>query len=71
MQNDYSTMQLTSPISFENLKQSRLGELSLSSIDVDGAGDCFDQRLSQVAERLPVFLRLPSWQFCSLCLKVR
>ena len=41
MQNHSSTMQLTSPISSENLMQSRLGELSLPSIDVGGAGDCF------------------------------
>ena len=33
-------MQLTSPISSENLMQSRLGELRLQSIDVGGAGDC-------------------------------
>ena len=36
-----STMQLTSPISSENLMQSRLGELGLQSTDVGGAGDCF------------------------------
>ena len=41
MQNHSSTMQLTSPISSENLMQSRLGELGLQSIDVGGAGDCF------------------------------
>ena len=34
MQNHSSTMQLTSPISSENLMQSRLGELGLQSIDV-------------------------------------
>ena len=34
-------MQLTSPISSENLMQSRLGELGLQSIDFGGAGDCF------------------------------
>ena len=34
-------MQLTSPISSENLMQSGLGELGLQSIDVGGAGDCF------------------------------
>ena len=41
MQNHSSTMQLTSPISSENLMQSRLGEHGLQSIDVGGAGDCF------------------------------
>jgi len=41
MQNHSSTMQLTSPISSENLMQSRLGELGFQSIDVGGAGDCF------------------------------
>ena len=41
MQNQSSTMQLTSPISSENLMESRLGELGLHSIDVGGAGDCF------------------------------
>ena len=40
MQNHGSTVQLTSPISSENLMQSRLGELGLQSIDVGGAGDC-------------------------------
>ena len=40
MQNHSSTMQLTSPISSENLMQSRLGKLRLQSIDVGGAGDC-------------------------------
>ena len=34
MQNHSSTMQLTSPISSENLMQSGLGELGLQSIDV-------------------------------------
>ena len=34
-------MQLTSPISSENLMQSRSGELGLQSIDVGGADDCF------------------------------
>ena len=34
MQSHSSTMQLTSPISSENLMQSRLGELGLQSIDV-------------------------------------
>ena len=37
-------MQLTPPISSENLMQSRLDELCLQSIDVGGADDCF-QRL--------------------------
>ena len=41
MQNHSSTMQLTSPISSENLMQSRLGELDLQSIDVGVADDCF------------------------------
>ena len=36
MQNHSSTMQLTSPISSENLMQSRLGELGLQSIDFGG-----------------------------------
>ena len=36
MQNHSSTIQLTSPISSENLMQSRLGELGLQSIDVGG-----------------------------------
>ena len=34
MQNHSSTMRLISPISSENLMQSRLGELGLQSIDV-------------------------------------
>ena len=42
MQNHSSTMQLTSPISSENLMQSRFGELGLQSIDVGGAGNCFN-----------------------------
>ena len=46
MQNHSSTMQLISPISSENLMQSRLGELGLQSIDVDGAGDCFFRSVS-------------------------
>ena len=37
MQNHSSTMPLTSPISSENLMQSRLGELGLQSIDVGGS----------------------------------
>ena len=41
MQSHSSTMQLPSPISSENLMQSRLGELGLQSIDVGGAGDYF------------------------------
>ena len=41
MQNHSSTMQLTSPISSENLMQSRLGEFGLQSIDVGVADDCF------------------------------
>ena len=42
MQNHSSIMQLTSPISYENLMQSRLGErLGLQSIDVGCAADCF------------------------------
>ena len=40
-------MQLTSPISSENLMQSRLGELGLQSIDVGGsADDCFFRSVS-------------------------
>ena len=42
-----STMQLTSPLSSENLMQSRLGELGLQSIDVGGAGDCLFRSVSQ------------------------
>ena len=38
MQNHCSTMQLTSPMSSENLMQSRLGELGLQSVGVGGAG---------------------------------
>ena len=45
-QNHSSTMQLTSPISSENLMQSRLGELCLQSVDVGGAGDCFFRSVS-------------------------
>ena len=47
MQNHSSTMQLTSPISSENLMQSRLGGHGLQSIDVGGAGDCFFRSVSQ------------------------
>ena len=39
MQNHRSTMRLISPISFENLMQSRLGERGLKAKDVGGAGD--------------------------------
>ncbi|CAH3035959.1 unnamed protein product, partial [Porites lobata] len=39
-------MQLNSPISSENLMQSRLGALYLQSIDVGGAGDCFFRSVS-------------------------
>ena len=39
-------MQLTSPISSENLMQSRLGGHGLQSIDVGGAGDCFFRSVS-------------------------
>ena len=39
-------MQLTSPISSENLMQSRLGEHGLQSIDVGSAGDCFFRSVS-------------------------
>ena len=46
MQNHCSTMQLTSPISSENLMQSRLGELGWISIDVGGAGDCLLRSVS-------------------------
>jgi len=46
MQNYSSTIQLTSPISSENLIQSRLGELGLQSVDVGGAGDCFFRSVS-------------------------
>ena len=46
MQNHSSTAQLTSPISSENLMQSRLGELGLQSIDVGGEGDCLFRSVS-------------------------
>ena len=46
MQNHSSRMQLTSPISSENLIQSRLGEHGLQSIDIGGAGDCFFRSVS-------------------------
>ena len=46
MQDHRSTMQLTSPISSENLMQSRLGEHGLQSIDVGGTGDCFVRSVS-------------------------
>ena len=46
MQNRISTMQLTSPISSENLMPSRLGELGLQSIDVGGACDYFFRSVS-------------------------
>ena len=46
MQNHSSTMQLTSPISSENLMQSRLGELGLQSIDVGVTDDCFFRSVS-------------------------
>ena len=39
-------MKLTSPISSDNLMQSRLGELGLQSIDVGGAGDCLFRSVS-------------------------
>ena len=46
MQNHSSTMQLTSPISSENLIQSRLCELGLQSLDVGGTGDCLFRSVS-------------------------
>ena len=46
MQNYSSTIQLTSPISSENLIQSRLGEVGLQSVDVGGAGNCFFRSVS-------------------------
>ena len=46
MQSHSSTMQLTSPISSENLMKSRLGERGLQSKDVGGAGDCFFRSVS-------------------------
>ena len=46
IQNHSSTMQFTSPISSENLMQSRIGEHGLQSIDVGGAGDCFFRSVS-------------------------
>ena len=46
MQNHSSAMQLTSPISSENLMQSRLDELGLQSIDVGGTGGCFFRSVS-------------------------
>ena len=49
MQNHSSTMQLTSPISSENLMQSRLDEHGLQSLDVGGAGDRLDFRRSLVS----------------------
>ena len=45
MQNHSSTMQLTSPISSENLMPSRLGELGLQSMH-GGADDCFFRSVS-------------------------
>ena len=39
-------MQLTSPISSENLMKSRLGERGLQSKDAGGAGDCFFRSVS-------------------------
>ena len=39
-------MQLTSPISSENLMQSRLGDLGLLSIDVGSEGDCVFRSVS-------------------------
>jgi len=46
MQNHSLTMQLTSPISSDNLMQSRIGELGLQSIDVGSTGDCFFRSVS-------------------------
>ena len=46
MQNHSSAMQLNSPISSENLMQSRLGALCLQSIDVGSSGDCFFRSVS-------------------------
>ena len=46
MQNHCSTMQLTSPISSENLMQSRLVKHGLQSIDVGGTGDRFFRSVS-------------------------
>ena len=46
MQNHSSKMQLISPISSENLIQSRFGEVGLQSIDVGGAGECLFRSVS-------------------------
>ena len=46
MQNHCSTMQLISPISPENLMQSKLGELGFQSVRVGGAGDCLLRSVS-------------------------
>ena len=53
MQNHSSTMELTSPVSSENLMQSRLGELGLQLVDVDGAGDCFFRCVLKQVSNIP------------------
>ena len=60
-------MQLTFPISSENLMQSRLGELGLQSIDVGGTGDCFFRSVSHlinymaIATIICVYVLLPGF----------
>ena len=65
MQNHCSTMQLTSPISSENLMQSRLGELGLQSVGVGGAGDCLLRSVSQLYgnSNHPMHIHTAGFQF--------
>ena len=57
-QNHSSAMQLTSPISSENLMQSRLGELGLQSIDVGGAVDLYHINYMAIATIICVYILL-------------
>ena len=62
MKNHSSTMQLNSPISSENLMQSRLGEPGLQSIDVGGAGGCFFRSVSHHEEPQEVIFLYGIWR---------
>ena len=61
MQNHSLTMQLTSPISSENLMKLRLGELGLQSKDVGGAGDCFFRSVSITSIIWPSYAYTYCW----------
>ena len=58
MQHHCLTMQLTSPISSENLMQSRSGELGLQSVGVGGAGDLYHINYMAIATIICIYILL-------------